>query len=205
MASAAAEDGNGERAALRPSRNRKQVEFFSAGERPTSSVKSDIDRILDGGAGTALKEIPNVAYRLGKVSQSLVPDGNCTAIITLRCPSAQVHRKDELLKVVHRLLFKSPGTFTTIKPTILKFAGFPRSDDAAADAAARRDRATKLRKLDVETLGRLGELFDVHRAKSGTKDERIDRILDFLDTPQVGMWIEGRMYSLTDLQALGGP
>lgn len=99
----------------------------------------------------------------------------------------QVNRKDELLKVVHRVLFKSPGAFTTAKQNILKFSGFPSSGDAKADEQARLDRATKLRKLDMEALGRMGEWFDIHRAKSGTKEERISRILDFLDKPQVGL------------------
>lgn len=86
---------------------------------------------------------------------------------------------DELLKIIHRMLYRTPGKATIIKKNIRAFSGFP--DDT--DRSKPRDLLTR---AYGPTLNSLLDLFDLPRGsgEEGKKEAKIERIMAFLEKPE---------------------
>eukprot|EP00899_Mesostigma_viride_P021596 jgi/Mesvir1/29438/Mv23020-RA.1 len=147
--SAAPKEAQGDSVA-RPSRARKQPQVLTYEAPDDDHAPIEIPK----GAGTQLRDIPNVEYRLKKVN-----------------------RKDKILKDLHRVLFKRPGKETTVKQNIGSFSGFVYENKDKDQAAVRQ----KLMGFQTGPLGEMLEFFDLH--KSGTKEERVDRLIEFFEKP----------------------
>ncbi|CAN0906033.1 DEK domain-containing chromatin-associated protein 2 [Linum grandiflorum] len=82
----------------RPTRERKMVERYSVPERRRSTAKTPFS--VEKGRGTALMDIPNVAFKLSK------------------------RKSDETLQMLHTLLYGKKGKVQSMKRNIGKFSGF---------------------------------------------------------------------------------
>ena len=138
----------------RPTRDRKQVNRLTVDE-----IKKPTKLEIKSGKGTKLGDIPNVVFRVGKIN-----------------------RKDDFLKLVHRLLYKKPGTYLVVKKNIFEFSGFTDTSPAALSKVS-----DKLSTLKVEELNLLLDTFDLPRGKGeeALKDGKIKRIVAFLLEPRV--------------------
>ena len=137
----------------RPKRERKQV------ERLTIASPEKKKFVIEQGAGSALGDIDNIAFRLEART-----------------------RKDKMLKSLHRLLFRTAPKELTLKADIRKFSGFTYAADKKGAERAKDE--AKLKDWFNDALGDLGELLDLHAPRSGTKDAKIKAILDFLEAPR---------------------
>ena len=86
---------------------------------------------------------------------------------------------DELLKIIHRMLYRTPGKATIIKKNIRAFSGF--ADDT--DRSKPRDLLTR---AYGPTLNMILDLFDLPRGSGdeGKKEAKIERIMAFLEKPE---------------------
>ena len=80
----------------------------------------------------------------------------------------------------YRLLYRTAPKEQTLKAELRQFSGFAYGEDTAAERA--KDEM-KLNDWLSDSLGELGELLDLHAPRSGTKQSKIEKILDFLATP----------------------
>jgi len=131
-------------------RERKQVERLLPKEQAKKELK------IVKGAGTALKDIPNVMFEMKKRT-----------------------RKDKLLKDLHRFCFKQIAKEATLKSNLGEFSGVVYSDKDKE----RELLADKIAALQNTQLAELGVLLDLPAPKSGTKDEKVEKILSFLEKP----------------------
>ena len=83
-------------APTRQKRERKQTAFLGAGDADDAPARKRVE--FKPGRGTKLADIPNVAFRLSKIS-----------------------RKDDILKFIYRVLYKGVGKQMTIKKDIGEF------------------------------------------------------------------------------------
>ncbi|KAJ8926026.1 hypothetical protein NQ315_009881, partial [Exocentrus adspersus] len=86
--------------------------------------------------------------------------------------------KNDDLKLLHRLLFKVPGKNTQIKKNIRKFNGF----DFKKDSEEYTKKVAFAHKFETKHLKSICEMLDL--TKSGTKDDIIERVMDFLIDPK---------------------
>lgn len=139
----------------RTPRSRKQVERIQVEPlQPKEEWKVPV------GPGRKLSDIDNVAYLLGKLQ-----------------------RKDEMLKVLHNLMYRRPASYKVIKNNVLEFSGFVYPEETK-QTEREKDEA----KLDAKTIPELDEILrilDLPRGKGegAYKAAKITRILEFLDSP----------------------
>ena len=139
----------------RTPRSRKQVERIQVEPlQPKEEWKVPV------GPGRKLSDIDNVAYLLGKLQ-----------------------RKDEMLKVLHNLMYRRPASYKVIKNNVLEFSGFVYPEETK-QIEREKDEA----KLDAKTIPELDEILrilDLPRGKGegAYKAAKITRILNFLDNP----------------------
>ncbi|XRA96483.1 DEK domain-containing chromatin-associated protein 4 [Pycnococcus provasolii] len=112
------------------------------------------------GRGTPLGDIPNVAFKLTKVS-----------------------RNDDLAKSVHRLLFRKPAKAMEIKKNVAAFRGYSYEGASDEQAEKAKDRE-RLDRYTVAGLHELMDLFDISRASGDGKEAKADRIFQFLCKPE---------------------
>uniref|UniRef100_A0A061RQ95 Protein DEK n=1 Tax=Tetraselmis sp. GSL018 TaxID=582737 RepID=A0A061RQ95_9CHLO len=143
-------------------RERKSVEHFQI----TDSRPAPDPVVIKEGSGKKLSDIPNIVFHFSKINS-----------------------KDELMALLHRLLFRAPGKVTTRKKEILAFSGFV-YDDKEAD---RQWGLEKLLKWKLDDVHKLMDALDMQRG-AGTKEDKVKRVIDFLEEPKV--------LSNKDLQAL---
>lgn len=86
--------------------------------------------------------------------------------------------KNDDLKLLHRILFRSPGKTTLIKKNIKKFNGF----DFLKDSEEYGKKLSSTQKFEVKQLKSVCEMLDLE--KKGNKDEIAERIIDFLIDPK---------------------
>lgn len=137
-------------------RERKQVEFFA----PVEAAKKEVEEVLavGQGSGTKLRDIPNIAYKMGKLTG-----------------------RDELIEGLHNVLFRRKGAATQRKKAVLDFSGFAFAEDQKEkELEARR---ASLGKWKLELVHRAMDLLDLQRG-SGDKAAKVDRILEFLQEPK---------------------
>ncbi|CAH1966803.1 unnamed protein product [Acanthoscelides obtectus] len=106
-------------------------------------------------------------------------EGKGTALGDIPRIEASITRyKNDDLKTLHRLLFKVNGKTTLVKKNIRKFNGF----DFDKDSDEYQKKIASVQKLDLKQLKGLCEVLDLQ--KSGTKDDLVNRIVDFLLEPK---------------------
>lgn len=86
--------------------------------------------------------------------------------------------KNEDLKFLHRLLFKVQGNNKLFKKNIRKFNGFPFDKDSEEY----KKKVETLKKAETKVLKTTCEILDL--AKTGNKDDLVDRIMEFLIEPK---------------------
>lgn len=82
------------------------------------------------------------------------------------------------MKLLHRLLFKTPGKTALIKKNIKKFNGF----EFKKDSDEYNKKLISVQKFEVKQLKIICEMLDLE--KKGNKDEISERIVDFLLEPK---------------------
>eukprot|EP00252_Welwitschia_mirabilis_P000459 TRINITY_DN1044_c0_g1_i1.p1 TRINITY_DN1044_c0_g1~~TRINITY_DN1044_c0_g1_i1.p1 ORF type:complete len:554 (+),score=178.30 TRINITY_DN1044_c0_g1_i1:330-1991(+) len=141
----------------RPSRERKTVERFS-----DVSVEKQIPKelVIEQGKGTALKDIPNVVFKLSKRKGS-----------------------DEVLKHLHVFLYGRRAKPFHIKSNILQFSGFVWREN---EEKMRTRLKEKLEKYNKDVLYNVCDILDVRNVKGTSKKEEIvHELIEFLESPHV--------------------
>ncbi|GAB4813480.1 hypothetical protein N2152v2_000526 [Parachlorella kessleri] len=137
----------------RAKRERKQVERFN----PVSAEKEE-HFVIKEGKGTKLRDIPNVAFKLGKVTG-----------------------RDELAEHLHQLLYRRKGTQGTRKRDIMDFSGF--AFEEAEEEKELKYRRESLGKWKLDLIHKLLDVLDLPRGQ-GEKAGKVDKVLEFLQEPK---------------------
>mmetsp|Transcript_9298 Transcript_9298/g.27947 ORF Transcript_9298/g.27947 Transcript_9298/m.27947 type:complete len:475 (+) Transcript_9298:188-1612(+) len=136
-------------------RERKQVEAFKPAE-----AKEVAKFTVQQGKGTKLRDIPNVHFLMDKIKGS-----------------------DEVMEVLHTVMFKRKGQDKARKRNVLDFSGFTWDTDSKE---AERSKATaKLDKLKIDMLHRLLDVFELPRGsgEDGKKIAKVERVMSWLEAP----------------------
>lgn len=108
-----------------------------------------------------------------------IPTGSGVSLGEIPRVDASISRfRNEDLRLLHRLLFKTPGKTTLIKRNVKKFNGF----DFKKDSEEYSKKIAAAHKFEVKQLKSICEMLDLE--KKGSKDEIIERIVDFLIEPK---------------------
>ena len=96
----------------------------------------------------------------------------------------KVKADDELLTLIHRIMYGTPGKRTVIKKNIREFSGFV-FDGADGD----KEKAKKedvISRAFTNTLNQMLDLFDLPRGSGaeGNKEARVARLVKFLEKPE---------------------
>lgn len=110
------------------------------------------------GKGTKLRDIPNVAFKMSKISG-----------------------RDELMESLHNIMYRRKGIATTRKKAILDFNGFAFS--AESEEKEIEARKASLGKWKLDLINKLMDTLDIPRG-SGDKGTKIDRVVEFLEKPE---------------------
>jgi hypothetical protein len=114
--------------------------------------------MLRGGNGTALRDIPNVEFAINAAKG-----------------------RDDVLILLHRLMFNSVGIVTKRKPNIRAFSGWT-YDDPIKD---RERLVLRLNKEPTSTVKKVATFLDLSNP-SGSKPEVVNSIITFLQHPKAG-------------------
>ncbi|XP_022855617.1 protein DEK-like isoform X1 [Olea europaea var. sylvestris] len=137
----------------RPVRERKSVERLVA----TIEKDNAKDFQIEEGRGTALKDIPNVAYKL------------------LR------RKTDDTFKLLHTILFGRRGKAAQVKNNISNFSGFVWPDNEEKQMIKVKE---KLDKCVKEKLVEFCDVLDLQIPKANTrKEDIIAKLIEFLMAP----------------------
>ena len=92
---------------------------------------------------------------------------------------SKIKSDDELLKLVHRSMFRTPGKATVIKKNIRAFSGFPEGFDSAKTEDL-------FNRAFAATLNAVLDLFDLPRGvgEEGKKESKVARIMAFMAAPK---------------------
>ncbi|GJQ65992.1 putative DNA binding protein [Trypoxylus dichotomus] len=108
-----------------------------------------------------------------------IPTGRGVALGDIPRIDASISRfKNDDLKLLHRLLFKTPGKTTMIKKNIKRFNGF----DFTKDSEEYGKKLSGVQKFEVKQLKSVCEMLDLE--KKGNKEEIAERIVEFLIEPK---------------------
>ena len=91
---------------------------------------------------------------------------------------SKIKGDDELLKLIHRSMYRTPGKATVIKKNIRAFSGFP----AGFDVKKSEDLFTR---AFAATLNMVLDLFDLPRGvgEDGKKEAKVARLMAFMQSP----------------------
>ena len=139
-------------------RERRKTEFLAATLASPKKKDDGDDGKKKQGKGVKLREIENVKFALDKVK-----------------------RDDDILVLLHRLLYKTPGKEQSRKRDVLDFSGFVYEDET-------KDREKKvvfLEKVFQKPRLQIMDIFDLPRGSGadGAKEAQVERILKFLEKP----------------------
>lgn len=138
----------------RPVREKKSVRRFISVSSEEASRVFIVEK--GSGSGTALKDIPNVAYKLSRKSKA-----------------------DPILKLLHTVIYGKRVKVVNIKNNILQFSGFEQGENKNDEKVKE-----KLEKLHKENLANLCDFLDLQISKTTTKkDELVAKLLEFLEAP----------------------
>ncbi|XP_044265246.1 protein DEK isoform X2 [Tribolium madens] len=122
------------------------------------------------------EEFPSETKEAVKIE---IPNGSGTSLGAIPRIDASISRfKNEDMRLLHKILFKLQGKSTMIKKNIKKFNGF----EFKKDSEEYSKKVASMTKCDVKQLKSICEMLDLQ--KTGTKDDIIERILDFLLEPK---------------------
>ncbi|GLV36382.1 Dek [Carabus blaptoides fortunei] len=108
-----------------------------------------------------------------------IPSGSGSQLGNIPRIDASISRfKTDDLKLLHRVLFKTPGKTIQIKKNIRKFNGF----DFKKDSDAYAKKLSGIQKMEMKQLKSICEMLDLD--KKGNKDDIGDRICEFLLEPK---------------------
>ncbi|CAN4122003.1 unnamed protein product [Withania somnifera] len=136
----------------RPVRQRKSV------ERLVAFIEGELTKeiYIEKGRGTALTDIPNVAYKLSK-------------------------RKPDELKLLHTILYGRRGKAAQFKSNISQFSGFVWHENEEKQKMKVKE---KLDKCAKENLLELCDVLDIPVAKDTSRKEDLEsQLMDFLVSP----------------------
>lgn len=133
-------------------RERKVVERFVVTPQPVSH-----DLEIKQGSGKYLRDIPNIAFNLSKISG-----------------------KDDFMGALHKVLYRRPGKGTTRKRDILSFSGFVYEDP---EEGKEKD-VERVLKLKNDEIHRIMDTLDIPRG-SGGKEDKAEKVIEFLQSPDV--------------------
>ncbi|THG21565.1 DNA ligase 1 isoform X2 [Camellia sinensis] len=169
--------GKGKTSAVKINSNKKEVEgkkewktpISSALDRPVRERKSverlvasfEIETVkefhIEKGSGVALKDIPNVSYKLSK------------------------RKTDDTLKLLHTILFGRRGKAAQVKSNISRFSGFVWNDNEEKQKIKVKE---KLDKCIKEKLLEFCDVLDMPVTKANTrKEDIVAKLIDFLVAP----------------------
>ncbi|XP_059301049.1 DEK domain-containing chromatin-associated protein 4-like isoform X2 [Lycium ferocissimum] len=137
----------------RPARQRKSV------QRLVASIEGELTKEIhiEKGRGTALKDIPNVAYKLSK------------------------RNTDDTLKLLHTIIFGRRGKAAQFKSNISRFSGFVWHENEEKQKMKVKE---KLDKCIKEKLLELCDILDVPVAQATSrKEDLVPQLMDFLEAP----------------------
>ncbi|XVF70883.1 hypothetical protein PTKIN_Ptkin11bG0198100 [Pterospermum kingtungense] len=137
----------------RPVRERKSV------ERLVASIDKDASREfqIQKGRGTALKDIPNVAFKLTR------------------------RKTDDTFRLLHTILFGRRGKAAQIKSNISRFSGFVWHENEEKQKNKVKE---KFEKFNKEKLVEFCDVLDIPITKATTKKEDIvAKLIEFLEAP----------------------
>eukprot|EP00250_Pteridium_aquilinum_P010929 c19722_g1_i1 orf=589-2037(-) len=135
----------------RPARERKSIERFVVS--PDKEIK---EFKIQKGAGTALKDIPNIVFKLSKRRGG-----------------------DEVVQSLHKVLFGKTAKHVA-KANILQFSGYVWSGNEEKEKAKIKER---LERCVKESLLQISDLLDLNLSKSLKKEDGILRVFEFLESP----------------------
>ncbi|XP_006352636.1 RNA-binding protein 25-like [Solanum tuberosum] len=138
---------------VRPVRQRKSV------ERLVASIEGELTKeiYIEKGRGTALQDIPNVAYKLSK------------------------RKTDDTLKLLHNILFGRRGKAAQFKSNISQFSGFVWHENEEKQKMKVKE---KLDKCVKEKLLELCDVLDIPVDEDTSRKEDLEsQLMDFLDAP----------------------
>lgn len=137
----------------RPVRERKSV------ERLVASIEKEVVKEfhIEKGPGTALKDIPNVAFKLSR------------------------KRTDDTFKLLHTILFGRRGKAFQVKNNISRFSGFVWHDNEEKQKIKIKEKFDKCHK---EKLVEICDVLDIPVSKASTrKEDIVAKLIDFLVAP----------------------
>ncbi|KAL8505433.1 hypothetical protein ACS0TY_016610 [Phlomoides rotata] len=139
----------------RPVRKRKSVKRLVASLEKDPPLK---EFIIEQGPGTALKDIPNVAYKLSR------------------------RKTEDTFKLLHSVLFGRRGKAAQVKNNISRFSGFVWHDNEEKQMSKIKE---KLDKYNKEKLAEFCDVLDVPiSSPSNTrKEDIVAKLLEFLMAP----------------------
>ncbi|CAN6477832.1 unnamed protein product [Victoria cruziana] len=136
----------------RPTRERKSVDRFVISNEKDLPKEFSIEK----GRGTQLKDIPNVAYKLSK------------------------RRADDVLKMLHTILYGRRVKNFQIKSNISQFSGFVWADNEEKQKMKMKE---KLDKCFKSRLLEFCELLDMPAKFNDRKEDLVDKLLEFMEAP----------------------
>lgn len=170
---------------------------------PESIKKEEIEFIVEEGPGTKLGEIENIKRKmdatnaqdtcsntctLGQQRDSIGHSARCCKVASsLTVPFASVCLC-AALKCLFAACFpeqKGGNTKLVIKKHIREFSGYPKANASDLKESA----STKIERYDGATLKAVCQILDI--SESGTKAKHIERITEFLESPESS----GKAYS----------
>ena len=94
----------------------------------------------------------------------------------------KIKSDDELLTLIHRMMYRTPGKRTVIKKNIREFSGLV-YDDEEKDRAKTQD---LIGRAFGSTLNAILDIFDLPRGAGpeGVKEAKVGRIVAFLEKPE---------------------
>lgn len=114
-----------------------------------------------------------------ELTKTDIPDGSGTQLGEIPRIDASISRfKNDDLKLLHKLLFNTPGKTTMIKKNIKKFNGF----DFKKDSEEYNRKVAAMQKFEVKQLKIICEMLDLE--KKGNKEEIAERVIEFLIEPK---------------------
>ena len=138
----------------RQRRERRSVERLTL-----ETTKSSPQDKMQEGKGTMLRDIPNISYRLSKITG-----------------------RSEVVEALHMLMYRRKGTAQSRKKEVLDFRGLSFADEASEDKEIE-SRMTSMGKMTVAIIHEMMDLLDIKRG-SGDKMSKMELLMSFLKQPK---------------------
>ena len=138
----------------RQRRERKSVERLTL-----ETTKSSPQDKMQEGKGTMLRDIPNISYKLSKITG-----------------------RSEVVEALHMLMYRRKGTAQSRKREVLDFRGLSFSDESSEEKEIE-SRMTSMGKMTVAIIHEMMDLLDIKRG-NGDKMSKMELLMSFLKQPK---------------------